>query len=89
MPKLTVSYTIKRFKELKHDGDRPGRVRIHTVNTSRNRKVIKKRVQRNLRISMRKVAREMNINRKTERLMVRVELGLRPFKLKAAQKLTA
>lgn len=88
VPKQTVSYAIKRFKELGHDGERSGRGRKCSVNTQRNRKVIKKRVQRNPRISMRKVAREMKINRETARLMAKEELGLRPFKMKKAQKLT-
>ena len=88
-PKQTVTHTIKRFKELGHDGDRPGRGRKRTVNTLRNQKVIKKRVQRNLGISMRKVAREMKIKRETARLMAKIELGPSPYKMKEARKLTA
>ncbi|VDP20973.1 unnamed protein product [Heligmosomoides polygyrus] len=35
-----------RYNELGHEGDRPGRGRKRTVNTSRIRKIIKKRVDR-------------------------------------------
>ena len=89
VPKQTVSYKIKRFKELGHGGDRPERERKRTVNRSRNRKFIKMRVQQNPRISMRKIAREIKINRETARLISRVQLGLCPYKMKEAQKLTA
>ncbi|GFX77062.1 uncharacterized protein TNCV_1072621 [Trichonephila clavipes] len=57
-----VSDAICHFKELCNDGQRPGNERKCTINTSRNRKAIKKRVQRNPRVSMRQIAREMGIS---------------------------
>lgn len=84
----TVSRVIKRFKELGHDGERPGKGRKRSVNTSRNRQLIKKRVQRNPRISMRKIARDTGINREAVRRMAKNELMLKPYKLQKRQLLT-
>ena len=87
MPKQILSYTIKRFKELGHYGDRPGRGRKRTIYSLRNRNVVKKRIQKNPRISMKKFARDMKISRETARLMAVEELGLGPQKIKEVQKL--
>ncbi|VDO69575.1 unnamed protein product [Heligmosomoides polygyrus] len=46
----TVSKTILRFKELGYEGDRPGRGRKRTANTTRIQRIIKKRVDRNLKV---------------------------------------
>ena len=59
-----------------------------SANTSRNRKLIKKRVQRNPRVSMRKVACETGINREAVRRMAKYELHLKPYKLEKGQLLT-
>ena len=48
----------KRFQELGHTSDRPRRSRKLTINTTRNRQLVKKRVQQNSTVSMRKTARE-------------------------------
>lgn len=88
VPQRTVSHAIRRFNELGHDGDRPGRGRKRTVNTSRNRQIIRKRVKRNPRVSMRKIAREIKINRESVRRMARQELGLKAYKLQKGQLLT-
>ena len=60
--KQIVSDAIKRFNQLVHEGDRPGRGRKHTVDTLRNRRVIRKRARGNLRVYMRKIARETDIS---------------------------
>ena len=73
---------MNRFKELGHDGDRPGRERKQTVNTSQNRKIIKKRVNRNPHVSMRKIARETRISRESVRLIAKRELNLHPYKFR-------
>lgn len=88
VPKQTVSYAVNRFKELGHDGDRLGRGRKRTVNTSRNRKIIKKRVIRNPHVSMRKIARQTGIARESVRMIAKKELNLHPYKLKQGQMLT-
>lgn len=86
--KQLVSKTIKRFKDLGHDGDRPGRGRKRSVRTAKNRQIIKKRVQRNPRISLRKVSRETGISDTSVRRMAKEDLGLYPYKLRKAQLLT-
>ena len=83
-----VSKAIKRFKELGTEHDRPGRGRKRTVNTSSNRQIIRKRVGRNPRVSMRKIARETGMNRESVRQIAKKELGLKPYKLQNVQLLT-
>ncbi|GFU75587.1 uncharacterized protein TNCV_2863021 [Trichonephila clavipes] len=81
VPRQTVSDTICRFQELGSDGRRPGSGRKRTVNTSKNHKAIEKRVQRNPRVSMRQIARDMGISDRSVRRNVKTELGLKPYKL--------
>lgn len=88
VPKQTISDVIKRFKELGNTGRRPGSGRKRTVNISRNRQIIRKRVQRKSRQSMRKVARETGINRESVRLIAKNMLKLKPYKFQKAQFLT-
>ncbi|UYV62185.1 hypothetical protein LAZ67_1008139 [Cordylochernes scorpioides] len=63
VPQQTVSKAIHRFNELGHEGDRARRGRKLTANTSVNRKIIKKRLQRNSRVSMKKIVRETGISK--------------------------
>ncbi|XP_076058393.1 uncharacterized protein LOC143035330 [Oratosquilla oratoria] len=86
--KDVISKAVKRFKELGHEGDRPGRGRKRTVNTPRNRQIIKKRVLRNSRVSMRKIARETGISDRSVRRMAKQKLELKPYKIQKAQLLT-
>ena len=60
--KQIVSDAIKRFNQLVHEGDRPERRIKYTVNTPRNCRVIRKRARGNLRVYMRKIARETDIS---------------------------
>ena len=60
--KQIVSDAIKRFNQLVHEGDRPGRGIKYTVNTPRNCRVIRKRARGNLRVYMRKIACKTDIN---------------------------
>lgn len=62
VPEQTVSKAINWFKKLGHKGDRPGRERNRIINNTRNQKIIKKRVQQNSRVSMRKIVRDTDIN---------------------------
>ncbi|UYV67198.1 hypothetical protein LAZ67_4004360 [Cordylochernes scorpioides] len=59
----TVSKAIRRFNELGHEGDRAGRGRKRTANLE----IIKKRIQRNSRVSMRKIARETGISKSSRK----------------------
>ncbi|KAM8719038.1 hypothetical protein ACLKA7_011701 [Drosophila subpalustris] len=85
---MTVSKAIRRFNELGHEGDRPGRGRKSTVNNSANRQIIRKRVKRNPRVSMRKIARETGIKRESVRQTAKKHLGLKPYKLQDVQLFT-
>lgn len=98
----TVQRTIKKFRSkilqeknfkklyrehgTTEDLKRSGRPR--SVNTSKNRKMIKMRVQRNSRISMRKVSRETGISATSVRRIAKNELGFKAYKLQKAQFLT-
>ncbi|GFT10555.1 hypothetical protein TNCV_1943121 [Trichonephila clavipes] len=64
-----LSDSICHFKEFYNDCRRPGSGRKRTANTSRNRKVIEKRVQRNLRVSMRQITRDMGISDRSNRVL--------------------
>lgn len=86
--KMMVSRTVRRFEELGHDGRRPGSGRKRTANTSFNRQLIKKRVQRNPRVSLRKIARETGISDRSVRRIAKDELNLKPYKLQKVQLLT-
>ena len=57
-----ICRAIKRFQELGHEGDRLEKGRKRTVNTSKYRKIIKKRVGCNPMLSIRKVVCKMGIN---------------------------
>ena len=67
----------KRFKELDHEGDRPGSERKRTDNANRNRQIIRKRVNPNPTISMRKIARETGISGTFMQVISKLELRLR------------
>ncbi|GFW69131.1 uncharacterized protein TNCV_1818851 [Trichonephila clavipes] len=62
VPLQTVSDAICGFKELGNDGRSPERGLKLLINTSRNRKVIEKRAQRNPRVFMSQIARDMGIS---------------------------
>lgn len=87
-PKSTVSDAIKRFKELNTSDDRKGRGRKRTVRTAYNRKIIRQRINRNPKISMRRVALETKISNRSVRRIVKEELMLFPYKFRKAQFLT-
>ncbi|GFS92440.1 uncharacterized protein TNCV_1159371 [Trichonephila clavipes] len=88
VPRQTVSDAICHFKELGNDGRRLGSGRKCPVNISRNRKAIEKRVQRNLRASMRQIARDMGISDRSVRRITKTKLGLKPYKLRKFQHLS-
>jgi len=87
-PKQTVSKVIKRFNELGHYGDRPGRGRKCTVNTPKNRNIIRSRVRRNPKVSMRKIAVQTGLKRESVRKIAKNVLKLKPYKMREAQLLT-
>ncbi|XP_053985484.1 uncharacterized protein LOC128879934 [Hylaeus volcanicus] len=87
--KSNVRRTIKRFEELGHTRRRSGSGRKRTIRTAKNRKLIRDRVNRNSRVSMRKIARECRISDRSVRRMTKEDLNLKPYKLQKVQFLTA
>ena len=69
--KSVVSKAIKQFKELGHTKDHPRSGRPRTANTPANRKLIRDRIQRNFRRSMRQMAREISIDEHSVRHIVK------------------
>lgn len=57
------SKAVKQFEALGNEGNRPGIGIKRTFNTSRKGQIIKKRVQRSLRVSMKKTVSESGILR--------------------------
>ena len=82
--KQIVSNAIKQFKELDHKGDRPGRGRKCTVNTLKNRNIIRSRMRRNPKVSMRKIAVQTGLKRESIRKIAKNVLKLKPYKMKKA-----
>lgn len=87
-PKSTVYKTIERFLEKGDLLDRPGRGRPVTVSTPRNREVIRKRIHRNPRKSLTRLASELNISETSTRRIIKTQLQLRPYKIQKRQDLT-
>lgn len=83
----TVWRIIKRFNETNTTNARPRSGRPRTVNTPALRAKIRSRIRYNNQRSMNKMAKELNVNPRTVRLIVRNELGLFPYKLLKAQTL--
>lgn len=88
MDKSNVRRSIKRFEGLGGVSRRPGSGRKRTVNISKNRQIIKKRVERNPRVSMRKIARETGISRSSVQRIAKKEFKLKPYKFQKVQLLT-
>ncbi|GFU28768.1 uncharacterized protein TNCV_469241 [Trichonephila clavipes] len=62
-----------------NDSQRPGSYRKRSVNTSRTCKAIEKRFQRNPRVSIRQIARDMGISDRLVKRIAKAELGLKPY----------
>lgn len=68
-PRRTASVAINRIKELGRDCRHPGRRRNYTISSSSNRRLIKKGVQQNSRVTMWKFTREIGISYRSVRQM--------------------
>lgn len=77
----TVFNIIKRYKESGTAADRPRSGRPATAMTPENVNNLRCRIRRNPGKSMRKLAKELKINRESVRKMVRSSLKLRSYKL--------
>ncbi len=87
-PPRTVYYTIKRYEELGNEMDRPRSGRPRTANIPKNRDIVRKRVKRNPRRSIRKMAKDLHISVSSVRRIVKKKLDLIPYKLVKAHFLT-
>jgi len=87
--KSTVRDAVKRYEELGTTGDRSRCGRPRTARTASKIKVIRERIRRNPKRSMRKMARSLKIDEKTVRTIVKEDLKLSPFKMTSRQQLTA
>ena len=84
----TVSDIIKRFEDSESVDDMPRSGRPRTSRTPKLIKVVRERIRRNPRRSMRKMARELQISEGSVRNIVKKDLRLRPYKLQKAHLLT-
>ena len=71
--------TIKRYRDIGNTTDRSRSGRPVSATNIRNRKVVRSRIWRNPRRSMRKIASEIKISRES-RTIVKRDLGLFPYK---------
>ena len=90
-PKLTVRDTILRFQELgtMEDRDRSGRPR--SACTPAKIKALReriRRIRRNPKRSLRKMAKDMNISHESVRTIVEQDLKMSPYKIRTRQLLT-
>ena len=86
--RMMVYRTLKRFNETcsVEDRLRPGRPTC--VRTSQLKNVIRCRISRNPRRSMRKMARELKVSKESLRKLVRSDLGLKSLKRRTGHHLT-
>ena len=82
VPKSTIYDAVKRYQDLGNTKDRPKSGRPCTARTKANIKAVRERVRRNPKRSMRKMSREMNMDPKSMRTIVKSDLKLSPLKLK-------
>jgi inhibitor of nuclear factor kappa-B kinase subunit alpha len=88
LPRMTVSDAVKRYQETGSNNDRVRSGRPRTSNTSMNRKRIKGRIQRNPKLSTRKLAKSTGVSRSSVQRILKNHLGLKAFKLQKAHLLT-
>lgn len=87
-PRTTVFDTIKRFKELNSLQDRPRSGRPRSSDTKSVHDKLRLRLKRNPRRSMRKTAKDLNVNRETIRKIAKNVLKVKPYKLQKAHLIT-
>ncbi len=86
--KRTVSRIICGFRELGDLEDRPRSEWPTTADTPRNRNIIRNRIRRNPKRSMRKLARNMGIHEKSVRNIFKKKPKLYSYKVQKAHLLT-
>lgn len=88
IPRTTVFNNLKRFKETGTMDDRPRSGRPKTATSNRIVKVIREKIRRDPRRSMRKMAADAGISEKSVRRICKTRLNLRPYKIQKAHVLT-
>ena len=86
--RMMVHRTIKRYNDTKAITDRPRSGRPPAARSIRLRKAVRSRIARNPRRSMRKMAKELGVNRESLRKLVHYDLGLKSLKRKTVHHLT-
>ena len=81
IPLRTVQKIVKQWKVEGHVQTKPRSGRKRTVNTRQMRGIIKKRIDRKDDLSLNKMAKQLNISRKSVQMIVKNELGLRSYRL--------
>jgi inhibitor of nuclear factor kappa-B kinase subunit alpha len=77
VPKDTIWYQIRKFKKTGLTGRKPGSGRSRTCRTAANIRAMKTRVAADPFVSIRQMARELQINEKTARTICKEDLGLK------------
>uniref|UniRef100_A0A914XBE1 Transposase n=1 Tax=Plectus sambesii TaxID=2011161 RepID=A0A914XBE1_9BILA len=86
--RVTIRRTIHRFQELGTSADHPKTGRPKSSNTAAVRDKLRLRLMRNSRRLLRKVAKEIIVNRGTVRQMAKNVMKLKAYKLQKAHLLT-
>uniref|UniRef100_A0A1I7XK10 DDE_3 domain-containing protein n=1 Tax=Heterorhabditis bacteriophora TaxID=37862 RepID=A0A1I7XK10_HETBA len=86
--RMTVHRTVKRNQDLGTVEDHPRSGRARSVNISRIRKMVKKKILRDNKRSMRKMPSDLNISSTSMRRIVKDELGFYPYKIRQVHMLT-
>uniref|UniRef100_A0A1I7WS76 HTH_Tnp_Tc3_2 domain-containing protein n=1 Tax=Heterorhabditis bacteriophora TaxID=37862 RepID=A0A1I7WS76_HETBA len=83
--RVALHRTVKRYQELGSvkNSSRSGKPR--SVKTSRVRKMVKKRILRDNRRSMRKMAFDLNISPASTRKIVKHKVGFYPYQIRSAR----
>lgn len=84
-----VYRTIRRLRDTGSLNDRPRSGRKRSVCTPDRIKRVREKIRRNPARSARKLAKEENIDRESMRRIIKVELGLRPYRKRKMHGLTA
>lgn len=88
IPRQTVHRTIARYKQLGTYMDRPGKGRPRTVLTQQLKDTVKKKVKRNPKRSIRKMAKQLKISKTSMSRMVHEGLKGYPYKMRKRHGLT-
>lgn len=88
MNRSTVWKIVKKFQETGNTLDRPGRGRKRSVRTPKLLKNTREKLRRNPHRSCRTLATAAGVSKSTMHQVLRVDLGVKPFKMLHRQELT-